>query len=43
MHTMICRLNLYTKYETLGITAQMFGMDVFKEVTLGEDCRFHQL
>ena len=43
MRTMFCRLTQETKYKALGITAYMFEMDVFKEVTRGEDCRFHQL
>jgi hypothetical protein len=29
----VCRLPLYTKYETLGIPAYNSGMYVFKEVT----------
>jgi hypothetical protein len=39
----VCRLPLYTKYETNGIPASMIEMFVGKEVTLVEDRRFHQL
>ena len=36
-------LTQFTKYKTLGITGLMFVLDMFKEVTVDEDCRFLQL
>jgi hypothetical protein len=34
MSHVVCRLPLYTKYETLGIPAYISGMYVFKEVKI---------
>jgi len=38
-----CKLTLYTKYETLGKLALIYGMYVFNEVTIRQDCCLHQL
>jgi len=38
-----CRLTLYTKYETLCKLALIYGMYVFNEVTIRQDCCLHQL
>jgi len=39
----VYRLTLYTKYETLGKLALIYGMYVFNEVAIRQDCRLHQL